>query len=150
MSETKEDIATARDALLVENAQLRAQLATGGRQVNAPAHQFLLSEGGRQELITYGVTTVNGRRVTAEQVSELLGDAQADVELGDTKPVDGNPAARPNLGIPGVDFVYPSVVPGAIDPAVAGTPGINGPAATPAQLAAAESLADSDVTLIDN
>jgi hypothetical protein len=32
-------------------------------------------------------------------------------------------------GVRGVDFIYPSVERGKIDPAVAGTPGINGPAA---------------------
>lgn len=145
MSETKDDIAAQRDALLQENQALRDQLAAAGaqRQTQAPArHQFVLSEGQRQELITNGVTTVNGQRATVEQVQALLGDDQAAVDLGDTDPRDGTPASRPNPGIPGVDYVYPSVRPGAIDPAVAGTPGINGPAATDAQMAEARELSD--------
>lgn len=142
MSETKDQIAEERDRLRLENEQLRGQLAAAGAgRAYAPAAQFILSEGNRQELLAHGVTTIGGRRVTREQVEEATAgnDRYANVDLGDVDP-DAQPAGRPNLGIPGVDYVYPSVRPGRIDPAVAGTPGINGPAATAEDMAEAREL----------
>lgn len=127
MSETKEDIAAERDALRAENAELRK--AAAGRPATAPQvqHRFVLSEGDRQELVARGVVNINGRRMTREDVEAELGDDQLDVDLGDAQPADTERPAR--AAVEGVDFIYPSVAPGLIDPAVAGTPGINGPAA---------------------
>lgn len=129
MAETKDDITAERDALRAENENLRGQLAAAGaNRANAPQHQFVLSEGNRAELVTYGVTNINGRRMTREDVEAELGADQSAVELGAAAPVDAPPPARTSA-VEGVDFIYPSVAPGQIDPAVAGTPGINGPAA---------------------
>lgn len=140
MSELKDEIAAERDALREENQRLRAQLTAAGSPAGAyqPAQRFQLSEGDRQELETYGVVNIRGRRMTREQVLAELGDDQQDVPIGEPDPAldrSGDLAGqRPNAGIPGVDFIYPSVAPGLIDPAVAGTPGISGPAADTADL----------------
>lgn len=133
MSETKDQIAAERDALRDENRRLRAQLTAAGRDASAAPHRFVLSEGARQELALYGVANIDGRRMTSDEVADRLGEDQQDVDLPDP------PAALDRRGdvagqraasaVPGVDYVYPSVAPGAIDPAVAGTPGISGPAA---------------------
>jgi hypothetical protein len=119
------------DQLRAENTVLRAQLAAAGRVPGAtqPQHTFVLSEGQRQELLTNGVTNVGGVRRTTDEVRDLLGPDQQHVELGDTEPVDGLGTTSARSEIRGVDFVYPSVKPGGFDPAVAGTPGINGPSA---------------------
>jgi hypothetical protein len=133
MAETKEDIAAARDALQRENEQLRGQLAAAGAgRAYQPAAQFVLSEGNRQELLAHGVTVIGGRRVTRDEVeAAVAGNPAYDgVDLGDTDPVEQPAAGRRSAGVLGVDFIYPSVAPGYIDPAVAGTPGINGPPAT--------------------
>jgi hypothetical protein len=142
MPETKEEIAAQRDALQderdalqAENENLRGQLAaagaarTGGSPVAAPAHTFELSEGDRQELAMRGVLAVGGRLRTRDEVRDMLGEDQRNVDLGTAEP-QLPPGYRSDRGaVEGVDFVYPSVSPGRIDPAVAGTPGINGPAA---------------------
>lgn len=112
-----------------ENAQLRAQLSAAGR-VRAPAHTFQLSEGDRQELLVSGFVNINGVRRSREEVAEMLEPAQEGVDLGDKDPVDGQgmgPVER--SAIRGVDYIWPSVEPGFIDPDVAGTPGVNGPSA---------------------
>jgi hypothetical protein len=136
MSETKEEIAAQRDqliaerdALVLEVAGLRDQLA--GARPPAAEHQFVLSEGVRQELTTYGAAVVDGKLLTRDQVLERLGPDQAAVDIPPPAPdlVRPLPVVRPAGATPGVDFVYPSVEPGGIDPAVAGTPGIYGPAA---------------------
>lgn len=137
MVELKDDIAAERDALRAENDELRAQLAQVGVTrapgvAAAPQHTFQLSEGDRQELALHGAINIGGRMRTAAEVQEMLGDKQQDVDLGDV-PAPTLPGERPAGATPGVDFVYPSVAPGEIDPAVAGTPGINGPAAQPDQ-----------------
>jgi hypothetical protein len=132
MTELKDDIAAERDELRAENERLRAQLAAAGGSPRAyqPAQQFQLSEGDRQELVTRGVVTINGRRMTREDVENELDEDQRGVDLGDADPVDaGAPGVGERSAIRGVDYVYPSVAPGLIDPDVAGTPGINGPAA---------------------
>jgi hypothetical protein len=129
MAETKDDITAERDALRAENENLRGQLAAAGTNRSAaPQHRFVLSEGNRAELVTYGVTNINGRRMTREDVEAELGDGQHGVDLGEATPVDAPVPARGGA-VEGVDFIYPSVAPGQIDPAVAGLPGINGPAA---------------------
>lgn len=134
MPETKDDIAAERDALREENARLRAQLAAaGGGRVVAPLHTFQLSEGERQELVARGGVNVGGVLLGRDDVRAKLSEGQRDVDLGDG-PVDPGvervlKQRRTGAGTPGVDFVYPSVAPGQIDPAVAGTPGISGPAA---------------------
>jgi hypothetical protein len=140
MSELKDEIAAERDALRVEVENLRGQLTAAGTTQPGRAapvqHTFQLSEGNRQELALNGVTNIGGRQMTRAQVAELLTDDQRNVELPEVDPDAATtlPPARANLGIPGVDYVWPSVAPGVIDPAVAGTPGINGPAATEAQV----------------
>jgi hypothetical protein len=131
MAETKDDIATERDALKAENDKLRAQLAASGTTARAyaPAQTFQLSEGDRQELVAHGRVNVGGVLLDREQVRAKLGEDQQGVDLGDSEP-DVSPAPAGRRGaVAGVDFVYPSVAPGLIDPAVAGTPGISGPAA---------------------
>lgn len=104
MAETKNDIAAERDQLREENNRLKAQLAAAGAstQPYAPRQTFQLSEGDRQELAARGIVNVGGRMRTAAEVREMLPESQRDVDLG-SAPV--------------------------IDPAVAGTPGISGPAA---------------------
>jgi hypothetical protein len=131
MTELKEDIAAERDQLRQENNRLRAQLAAAGAAPRgyAPAQTFQLSEGDRQELAARGIVNVGGRMRTAEEVREMLGDDQQGVELGDAEPPAGMAGGRDAGSVAGVDYVYPSVAPGQIDPAVAGTPGISGPAA---------------------
>lgn len=135
MAESKDDIAAERDALREENDRLRAQLAAAGTgaRVVTPQHTFQLSEGDRQELAARGAVNIGGVLLGRDDVRARLGDSQQGIDLGDG-PVD--PAVeqvlaqrRGGAGVAGVDYVYPSVAPGQIDPAVAGTPGISGPAA---------------------
>jgi hypothetical protein len=138
MAETKEDIAAERDQLREDNDRLthevealRGQLTAAGSAPRgyAPAQQFTLSEGDRQELVQRGVVNIGGRRMTRDQIREALPDSYAAVDLGTAKPADGDVQDVERTAVRGVDYVYPSVQPGRIDPAVAGTPGINGPAA---------------------
>lgn len=141
MSETKDEIAAERDQLAAENEQLRSQLAAIGAaapgQAATPQHTFQLSEGDRQELGIRGVVNIGGRLMTKEMVEAKLGDDQRDVDIPDAPEGTRVPAqmiaeadARARSGgIRGVDFVYPSVQPGGIDPKIAGTPGISGPPA---------------------
>lgn len=133
MTELKEDIAAERDQLKAENDLLRAQLAAAGRPAGAvqPTHTFQLSEGDRQELAIRGEINVGGRMLTADQVAEKLGPNQQGIDLGDATPPPAGPGEAPRSAVRGVDYVYPSVAPGQIDPAVAGTPGISGPAGEP-------------------
>jgi hypothetical protein len=129
VSETKEEIAAERDALRAEVENLRGQLSAAGvRRPTVAEHVFELSEGQRQELATLGYTNIGGVRVTRDDVKARLTERQANIDLGDAEPVDAGLPRRVQGATPGVDFVYPSVAPGRIDPAVAGTPGINGPA----------------------
>lgn len=131
MAETKDEIAADRDRLRLENEQLRGSLAASGvgPRVQQPAHTFQLSEGQRQELVMNGYTNVNGVLRTRAEVQAMLGDAQAEVDLGEGDPPAGTPAMPPPRSeIRGVDYVYPSTRPGFIDPTVAGLPGVNGPA----------------------
>jgi hypothetical protein len=123
--------------LQAEVERLRGQLATAGAALtNGPVavRQQFLSEGERQELELRGVTTdpATGRRVTTEQARARLAasDTQQGVEIDDALAPVTLPAVLPDRPAQeGVTHVYPSVAPGLIDPAVAGTPGINGPAA---------------------
>lgn len=145
MSETKEEIAAQRDALQAENENLRGQLAAAGatRGLSAPAaHRFFLTEGDRQELELKGVANIGGRLMTTEQVlAKLAEQGETRVEIADASPAAADQAAvtlaaherQERGGQYGVDYVYPSVAPGVIDPAVAGTPGINGPTADQAK-----------------
>jgi hypothetical protein len=122
--------------LRAENARLRAALARAGQPAGQPAvqHKFFLSEGDRQELEMTGSVAIGGKRMTTDQVRAELAksDTQAGTEVADADPesvLNLPTAPTPGPGIRGVDFVYPSVARGEIDPAVAGTPGVNGPAA---------------------
>lgn len=136
MTENVKDVTAQRDALLAENENLRGQLAAAGASrpgQSAPVqHKFQLSEGDRQELEIRGVINVGGRMMTKQDVEAAMAKAgQRGVTIKDAPEatrVDLGPEAR-RSAVPGVDFVYPSVAPGQIDPAVAGTPGISGPAA---------------------
>jgi hypothetical protein len=144
MPETKDDIARERDELKRENESLRRAAGANRPGVWQPT-RFLLTEGDRQELEMFGVATIGGRRLTIDEVREkVAGTDQADVQLNDPTPemdrrgeLTGAGATHP-AGIRGFDFVYPSVAPGQIDPAVAGTPGINGPAADVDDVAASD------------
>jgi hypothetical protein len=130
MPETKEDIAAERDLLREEVTRLQAELAAADRPAGpvAPVHTFQLSEGDRQELLIRGQVNVGGRMRSREEIAGMLGEDQRNVDLGEKDP-PAAPAETARAGVPGVDFVYPSVEPGGIDPAVAGTPGISGPPA---------------------
>lgn len=132
MAETKDDIAAERDMLRARVQELEAQQPAAGRVV-APAQTFQLSEGARQDLVANGVVNVAGRLRTRDEVAGMLGDDQAAAKLGDAPIAPAVLAAlgqqRAQGSTPGVDFVYPSVAPGELDPTVAGTPGISGPAA---------------------
>lgn len=148
MAETKDEIAAEREKLRADNQRLREQLNAAGHP-GAPAaqHRFLLSEGERQELEIYGVVAKDGVVLTREEVLDRLGDDQAGIEIGEPTAGNDKRAAvlaqrRQGGNVRGVDFVYPSVTRGGIDPAVAGTPGINGPAAD--QLSDVDALADVD------
>jgi hypothetical protein len=143
MSENQKDVAAERDALRGRVAELereaenlRGQLAaSGATRVAAPRHTFALSEGARQELELNGVTTVDGRLYTAEQVREKLAasDTQRRVDFEEPDPtvVRAVPVDRAvgRVRTEGVDYVYPSVDYGVIDPMAAGKPGISGPPA---------------------
>jgi hypothetical protein len=137
MSETKDDIAAERDALREENRRLSAQLVAAGRPAAGayrPAAEFQLSEGDRQELQIYGVANIGGRLRTIDEVRGMLGEKQQGVELTDPpaatdRRLELHQTEVERAGIRGFDYVYPSVAPGQIDPAVAGTPGISGPSA---------------------
>lgn len=124
--------------LRAENTALKAQLSAAGRPAGPamPAHTFQLSEGDRQELEIRGVVNIGGRLMTKADVVKAMrdaGDGQEDVEIADapegTRIDPGRSEELTGPGIRGFDYVYPSVERGKIDPAVAGTPGINGPAA---------------------
>lgn len=129
MAETKEEIAAERDALRAENENLRGQLAAAGVRRTVPQHTFMLTEGQRQELEATGLTVVGGREVTIAEVREMLPESQSNVVIEDPRhPQRPLPVAR-REAVRGVDFIYPSVAPRQIDPEVAGTPGISGPAA---------------------
>jgi hypothetical protein len=138
---TKADLEAQLAAARAENENLRGQLAASGagatgRAYQAP-HEFILSEGDRQELELHGVANIGGRLMTRAEVLELLADSrtQSGVEIGEPGPEADRTATalvanrNAERNIRGVTFVYPSVADGLIDPAVAGTPGINGPAA---------------------
>lgn len=137
MAETKDDIAAERDRLRTENNALRSQLDQAGRvTTGAYRPQFQLSEGDRQELEIRGVVSIGGRLMTKADVEAAMAEAgQRGVKIADAPeatrvdPRVIDQAAARGDGIRGVDFVYPSVAAGQIDPDVAGTPGISGPAA---------------------
>lgn len=153
MTETKADLEAERDALRAENENLRGQLAAAGaaRQTAAPQHVFQLSEGDRQELEIRGVVSIGGRLMTTAEVRQALaaaGAGQEHVEIADapegTRVDPGRRGGLTGPGVRGIDFVYPSVARGLIDPAVAGVPGINGPAAP-----ASEVPSDAAVDQVD-
>lgn len=131
MAETKEEIAAERDALRAENDNLRGQLAaaTAGVGPVAPVHTFELSQGHLAELETFGVTNIDGRQYTADEVRAKLTGGQEGLEIKEPSNPVAVPVRPEREPVAGVDFVWPSVAPGEIDPAVAGRPGINGPAA---------------------
>jgi hypothetical protein len=131
MSETKEEIAAQRDDLLKEVDRLRGQLAAAGANRPAAAqHTFQLSQGQLADLESFGVTTVGGVQRTTEEVRAMLTGDQAGLQIEEASaPAATAPVVDRGTPRYGVDFVYPSVAPGQIDPAVAGTPGISGPAA---------------------
>ena len=68
MAETKDEIAAERDALRAENENRRGQLvaasATTGGRVQAP--KPFLTEGERQELITFGFTTWSETQIMSQ------------------------------------------------------------------------------------
>lgn len=127
--------------LEADNAQLRGQLAATGATpapyVGAPVQ---LTEGDRQQLEQTGYATLGGVVYTVAEARELLKrNGQDGVTITDPSPAVLAEADRIVKGLRrpdvsaqrGLTHVWPSVEPGAIDPAVAGQPGISGPAATP-------------------
>jgi hypothetical protein len=134
---TKDEIDADNQRLEQENVALKAQLAaaiSAGRTAPGAQHVFQLSEGDRQELEIRGVVAINGRLMTRADVVKAMAAAgqkgvtikEAPAETALTVTAD-TPGMGP--GVRGIDYIYPSVERGKIDPAVAGTPGINGPAA---------------------
>jgi hypothetical protein len=125
------ELASAKQELELMRGQLAAAGADRPDKAAAGKHVFFLSEGVRQELEMFGVANVDGQLMTADAVRARLTGDQEGVEIKEAAPELARQApevlVRP--GVPGVDFVYPSVARGEIDPAVAGRPGINGPAA---------------------
>ena len=119
MSETKDDIAAQRDALVAENERLKGELASSRAGGASPAMVTLaapdpnfLCEGDRQALEVNGVvnSATTGRQLLAsdfgievktEQGRENLRRAQAQT-------------TQEREGIRGVDFVYPSVARGVL------------------------------------
>lgn len=132
MAETKDDIAADRQRLLDENARLRARLqAAGLGPVAAPEHTFMLSEGDRQDLELHGGVSIGGRYMNTAEVRAEMARAgvQHDVPISEPEVTPANqPKPQAPANVRGFDYVWPSVAHGQIDPAVAGTPGINGPA----------------------
>lgn len=155
VDELKEEIRSERDQLRDENDNLRAEIARlreAGAGVTAVGraqvqHTFLLTEGDRLELEQRGVANINGRLMTRDEVLDKLahtgavrtlpdgreqGD-QSGVEIGevaegaDQGAIEAARKAAHREAVYGVDYIYPSVAPGVIDPAVAGQSGINGP-----------------------
>lgn len=131
MPETKEEISAERDSLRAEVDQLRGQLAAAGaNRVAAPTHTFELSQGQLAELESFGVTTVGGVQRTTDDVRAMLTGDQAGLEIADASaPAAALPVVDRGTPRYGVDYVYPSVAPGQLDPAAAGQPGISGPPA---------------------
>jgi hypothetical protein len=121
--------------LRAENVRLRAELeAAGATRTATPRFTFQLSEGDRQELELRGVVSIGGRLMTKADVEAAMADAgQRGVTIADapeaTRIDPGTLQGRTGPGVEGTDYVYPSVERGKIDPKVAGTPGISGPAA---------------------
>lgn len=118
--------------LQAENENLRGQLAAAGARntTAAPAaHVFQLSEGQRQELQMHGNAVIDGKMMTIDEVRKILPPGQTTVEITAPKTVRELPAERTRDKIAGIDYIYPSVEYGKLDPAVAGQPGVSGPAA---------------------
>lgn len=114
-------------ALRAENDRLKGQLAQAtARTANvAPAKPYL-TEGERQELITFGRSGGLNLKTAAKKFPEadLSGTTEVARKASTEDELKGERSS-----IRGFDFVYPSVAPGVLDPAVVGEPGITGPAA---------------------
>jgi hypothetical protein len=128
--QTKADLEAEIARLTKDNENLRGQLAAAGARPPAAQHQFLLSEGQRQELALNGNVLVNGQYLTADQVVSKLGPDQQGLELDVPDKARELPREVTRDKVAGIDYVYPSVAYGQVDPAVAGQPGVHGPAAT--------------------
>jgi hypothetical protein len=121
------------ERLQADNERLRGQLAAAGvARATGPAGPPFLSEGERQDLITQGVISRPGRTLNLHEARieypDAVLDAVTDLAVRNADR-DREAKVRRGPGVEHVDFVYPSVAPGEIDPAVAGLPGVNGPAA---------------------
>lgn len=121
-------------ALEAENADLRDQLVKLSGRSTTPATVPYLTEGDRQELLSRGVVNSagGGGRVTLTTAADLFPGvdlSEATDAAREAADAEDTAVAERGDGIRGFDYVYPSVAPGLIDPAVAGTPGINGPSA---------------------
>lgn len=120
MSETKDEIAAQRDALVAENERLKGELAAaraGGASpamvtLAAPAPDFL-SEGDRQAMEINGVVNraTDGRELLASDfgIDVKTEQGRANLERAQARKAEGRTAIR------GVDYVYPSVAPGVLD-----------------------------------
>jgi uncharacterized protein YciI len=130
---TKEELEAQVSRLQTDNERLRGQLAAAGNRpaANVPAALPFLTEGQRQELLTFGQTTRagGGAALSLSEARELF----PDVDLSDA--TDAALAADERLrtevleraSIRGVTHVWPSIEPGVLDPAAVGLPGISGP-----------------------
>lgn len=127
-----------------ENARLRGDLAAAGaRPASAAPALPQLTEAGRLELEQLGHTSIGGVVYTRDEVLRMLpAMGQEGVTIGEPAKEQQAAAERlvgglrrdPDTGQRqvaqrGVTHVWPSIEPGGIDPSVAGTPGISGPAA---------------------
>jgi len=147
MAETKDQIAADRDRLAAENTALRAQLAAAGRPpgVTPAQHTFQLSQGDLMELERNGWVSLGGKVMTVDDVREaLVGTPQEGMEIADADPLSAAPVPPEPTNLRGFDYVYPSVSRGEIDPKVAGTPGISGPAATVKDAGTPLEIADAE------
>lgn len=130
MPAEKNDQAAELAAVRAENERLKGQLAEAtSRTANVPAARPFLTEGERQDLLTFGVTSgTQGRRMTLTEAKARFPEVDFESASDVAKANDESAEALPKrAAIRGFDYVYPSVAPGKLAPEAVGQPGISGP-----------------------